>query len=59
MLVTLVTVWLIELPVAWLLAGTSVGVVAIGWAAVAAMGGRLLFYIPYFFHGRWLRIKVI
>lgn len=60
MIVTLITVWFIELPIAWLLTQTlHIGPLGIAFAAIAGMGGRLLFYVPYFYWGRWLRIKVI
>jgi len=60
MVVTLLAVWCIEVPLAWLLSsGMNVGPLGIGYAAIAGMGGRLVFYVPYFFWGRWLRIKVI
>ena len=60
MVVTLLAVWAVELPLAWFLSHTlNVGPLGIGFAAVAGMGVRLLFYVPYYFYGRWLRIKVI
>ena len=58
MIITLLAVWGIELPVAWLLSRTGLGPLGIGYAAIAGMSARLLFYFPYFFWGRWLRVKV-
>ncbi len=60
MVVTLLAVWGIELPLAWYLSHTlGIGPLGIGIAAIAGMGSRVLIYIPYFFKGRWLKIKVI
>lgn len=60
MVVTLLALWGMELPMAWLLSsGTSLGPLGIGYASVIGMAARLLGYIPYFFWGRWLRVRVI
>ncbi|MBI4312301.1 MAG: MATE family efflux transporter [Chloroflexi bacterium] len=60
LLVTLVGVWFVELPVAWLLSHTlGIGPLGIGWAAIAGMSARIVGYVPYFYWGRWLRVKVI
>ena len=60
LIVVFVGVWAVEIPLAWFLVHhTSIGVLGIGVAAIAAMGTRLLGYVPYFFYGRWLRIKVL
>lgn len=60
MIVTLLGVWGIEIPLAWVLSNaTELGPLGIGYAAIAGMSARVLFYTPYFFWGRWLRIKVI
>ena len=60
MIVNLVRLWGVEVPLAFLLslvAGLNeYGVV---WALVIAVWFRIVVYIPYFFWGRWLRIKVI
>jgi putative MATE family efflux protein len=60
MVVTLLAVWCVELPLAWWLShGAGVGVLGIGYAAIAGMAARVGCYVPYFFWGRWLRVKVI
>lgn len=60
LLVTLVAVWGVELPVAWILAhGLGIGPLGVGYAAIAGMAMRLVGYVPYFYWGRWMRIKVI
>jgi hypothetical protein len=46
--------------VAWYLATqTSLGPLGIAYAAIAGFGSRLAISIPYYFWGRWLRVKVI
>lgn len=60
LVVTLVGVWGVELPLAWLLShGAGVGPLGVGYAAIAGMAARLVCYVPYFYWGRWLRVKVI
>ncbi len=59
MIVTLIAVWAIEIPLAWYLTHTSVGVLGVGFAGIAGMAFRVVCYVPYYFTGRWLRIKVI
>ncbi len=59
LIVTVLAVLGVELPVAWLLTHTSLGPLGIGYAAIAGMSVRLLAYFPYFFWGRWLRVKVL
>lgn len=59
MLVTLATMWAIELPLALFLSrGTPLGELGVAWAILAPMLARPLIYIPYFFWGRWMRVKV-
>jgi Na+-driven multidrug efflux pump len=57
MLVTLVSVWLIQQPLALILPGLGFGELGIAWAVVAAVFVRLLIYGPYYFGERWLRIR--
>ncbi|MBI4299108.1 MAG: MATE family efflux transporter [Chloroflexi bacterium] len=60
MVITLVAVWGVELPLAWLFSRSlGMGPLGIGYAAIVGMGIRAVFYVPYFFWGRWLRIKVL
>ncbi|MBF8299527.1 MAG: Multi antimicrobial extrusion protein, partial [Dehalococcoidia bacterium] len=60
MINTLIGVWAIEVPVAWFLCTqTSLGPLGIAVAAVIAFSSRAIAFIPYYFYGRWLRIKVI
>ncbi|MPZ48604.1 MAG: MATE family efflux transporter [Dehalococcoidia bacterium] len=57
--VTLITVWCIELPLSYLFSN-ELGLGQYGIALGISIGTscRLLFYVPYFFSGRWLRVKV-
>jgi putative MATE family efflux protein len=58
--VNIVTIWLVQLPLALLLRDVfDVGSTAVAWAIVAAMLFRLAIYAPYFVSGRWLRAKVL
>jgi putative MATE family efflux protein len=60
MIVTLVGVWVFEVPLAWFLCTqTGLGALGIAFASLAGFGSRVLFFAPYYFHGRWLRIKLI
>jgi putative MATE family efflux protein len=59
MLTTLVTMWLIQLPLAWLLPTiTDLGVYGVRWGIVTAIVMRALIYAVYFKHGRWKRTLV-
>lgn len=59
MLVTLATMWAIELPLALFLSrGTGLGELGVAWAMLTPMLARPIIYIPYFFWGRWLRVKI-
>ena len=60
MVVTLVALVAIELPMAWLLSyPLGIGPLGTAWANVIGMVIRAALYVPVFFWGRWLRIKVI
>ena len=75
MLVSLITIWVVQLPLAIMLSGArdlpilgltltlptigSLGQYGIAWAIVAAMAVRMFIYVPYFFTNRWLKKKVI
>ena len=59
MLVTLGTMWGIEIPLAVLLSRfTDLGPYGLAWAMVASMVARPILYVPYFFAGRWLRVRL-
>ncbi len=60
MVVTLVALVIIELPAAWLLSHPlGIGPLGTAWANVIGMVLRAALFVPVFFWGRWLRIKVI
>jgi len=57
--VTLVAIWGIEVPLSYLLSDVlGVGQFGIAWAISVAACSRLLFWVPYFLSGRWLRVKL-
>jgi putative MATE family efflux protein len=59
MVVTLVALWGVELPLAYLLSHElGAGQLGIAWAVSAAMFVRPIFHIPYFLSGRWMRARV-
>jgi len=59
MLTTLVTMWLIQVPMAYILPkATDLGVYGVRWAIVAAIVMRAVTYTVYFKHGRWRRKEV-
>ena len=59
MVVTLLAVWGVEIPLAWFLAHSHFGVLGIAYASIAGFAARWLFYFPYFFWGRWMKVKVL
>lgn len=59
MLITLGSLWGVEIPLAYLLSEfTWLGQFGIAWAVVVAMILRSLAYIPYFYSGRWMKVKM-
>lgn len=59
MLTTLTTMWLVQVPMAYILPQTTdLGVYGVRWAIVTAIAMRAVIYSVYFRHGRWRR-KVI
>lgn len=59
MVVTLGTMWGIELPLAVLLTRfLDFGPYGVAWAMVASMLARPILYVPYFIAGRWLRVRL-
>ena len=60
MVVSLIALWGMEVPLAWLFAhAMGVGPLGIAYAQVIGFAGRVFFFIPYYFWGRWMRIRVI
>ena len=58
MIVTLVTIWGVQQPLAYWLSDTSLGQYGVAWAVSIALASRLLFYVPYFYWGRWMRVRM-
>ena len=59
MLITLGTMWGLELPLAWYLTrSTDLGQFGVAWAMLAAMVVRPLVYVPYYYWGRWTRVRI-
>ena len=59
MIVTLLTMWIIQIPLAWFLPKyTSLGVNGVQWAISIALVARALLFTVYFKSGKWRR-KVI
>ena len=59
MIVTLITMWGIEVPGAFLLSRyTAMGQYGIPVAVSVAMIFRIIIYTGYFLKGRWLRVRV-
>lgn len=58
MLVTLVSIWGVQQPLAAFLPGLGLDEYGIAWAVVAAVFVRLVFYFPYYFTDRWLRVRL-
>jgi putative MATE family efflux protein len=59
MLNTLITLWGVQMPLAYFLPQmTGLGVYGVRWAMVAAVASRALVFILYFKSGRWKRKQV-
>jgi putative MATE family efflux protein len=59
MLVTLLTMWLIQVPLAYFLPNfTNLGVYGVQWAIVFALVMRAVIYLIYFRLGRWKRKRI-
>jgi putative MATE family efflux protein len=59
MVASLVTMWLIQIPLAYFLPRwTEIGVYGVRWAMVAALAGRAFTYIIYFRAGKWKSKKI-
>ena len=60
MIITVSTVWLVEIPLAFSLANlTALGEFGVPWAIVIGMSLRLGAFLWYYAKGRWLRTGVI
>ncbi|MCI0437680.1 MAG: MATE family efflux transporter [Chloroflexi bacterium] len=60
MVVTLVAVWLIEIPLSFTLSNfTSLGAFGVAWAIVIGMTARLAVFAWYYSRGTWLRVGVV
>jgi len=60
MIVTLLSIWGVQQPLAFILPGIGgLGQYGIAWAVAIAMMVRLVVYIAYFQWGPWLRKKVL
>jgi len=59
MLVTSLTMWLVQVPLAYFLPNfTGLGVYGVQWAIVIALVMRAVIYLIYFRSGRWKRKKI-
>jgi len=59
MLVGLLTIWVVQIPLAFLLPKvTDLGVLGVRWAIVAGLAVGAVTYVAYFRMGRWKRKKV-
>jgi Na+-driven multidrug efflux pump len=59
MLVTLVGLWCVELPLAYVFSQTlGIGAIGVAYATLIANTSRPLMHIPYFLSGRWMRARV-
>jgi putative MATE family efflux protein len=59
MITNMVTVWLVQMPLAYFLPGlTGLGVYGVRWAIVGGVMGRAVIYPVYFKSGRWKYKKV-
>jgi Na+-driven multidrug efflux pump len=59
MLITLAMLWVLQLPLAYLLSRyTDMGVYGVRWAIVISFVVGAIAYITYFWRGKWKRKKV-
>jgi putative MATE family efflux protein len=59
-IVTLIAMWGVEVPLAWVLpeAGLGLGQYGIAVAVMLAAFSRLVLLVPYYFTGRWMRVSM-
>jgi len=58
LIVSIAVVWLVQLPLAYLLSRTSLGIFGVRWALVAATFAGAIAYTVYFIIGKWKTKKV-
>jgi len=59
MLITLIGMWIIQLPLAYILSNyTDIGIYGVRWALVIGITIRAISYVTYFKSGRWKRKEV-
>ena len=59
MLATLLTIWLVQMPLAFLLPRvTDLGIYGVRWAMVVSMAVGAVAYTTYFRLGRWRKKKI-
>ncbi len=56
---TLLSLWLVRVPVAWLLMRTSLGITGIWAAIVLSFGISMAASLAYYFSGRWKKSTII
>jgi putative MATE family efflux protein len=60
MLITLATMWVFDIPLAFILSNyTSLGQFGVPWAIATGTTVRLLFYVWYYLTGKWLRTGLV
>jgi Na+-driven multidrug efflux pump len=58
LIVSIAVVWLVQLPLAYLLSRTSLGIYGVRWALVAATFAGAIAYTTYFIIGKWKTKKI-
>jgi putative MATE family efflux protein len=58
LIISIAVVWLVQLPLAYLLSRTSLGIFGVRWALVAATFAGAVAYTVYFIIGKWKTKKV-
>ena len=58
MVAVLVSYWFVQQPLAIVLPDLGFGAIGIAWAILVGLAVRLLIYVPYYFTGRWMRVRL-
>jgi putative MATE family efflux protein len=58
LVIGLIMVWVIQIPLGWLLSRTELGVYGVRWAVVVGLVLSLIAYTLYFRSGRWKRKRI-